>query len=164
MIPISYQLAASVKYIHAEQVPFTLVTQTNRQVNDAYNSQLQSVGTFLLDTIASIVHTHVGLPSCMWMRHVKEAWSLETASRIHDSAEAKALSSAVSDIAATFANHKPTTGAKHYALDKDIAVAVRSLLFDGIFLLLTCFFVCIGIQGFERRVSSLGARCTQSHG
>jgi hypothetical protein len=48
MIPIFHQLAVAVNYVHADQVPFTLVTQSTRQVNDAYNSQLQSAGAFCL--------------------------------------------------------------------------------------------------------------------
>jgi hypothetical protein len=61
MIPIFHQLAARVKYAHVDQVPFTLVTQSTRQVNDAYNSQLQSVGAFCVSflTFANIFFTRI---------------------------------------------------------------------------------------------------------
>jgi hypothetical protein len=131
MIPIFHQLAACVKYAHVDQVPFTLVTQSTRQVNDAYNYQLQSVGAFFFSSYVCehFVHTHSGLPTCLWMRHVKEVWSLETAARVSITSVGKTLSAALSAISATFANHKPNTGAHHYGLETETVVAVRSNLF-----------------------------------
>jgi hypothetical protein len=65
----------------------------------------------------------------MWVRHVKEVWSLETAARVSTTSVGRTLSSELSAISATFANHKPNTGAHHYGLATETVVAVRSNLF-----------------------------------
>jgi hypothetical protein len=137
LIPIFHQLAQVVNYVHVDQVPFTLVMQSTRQVNDAYNSQLQSAGAcwFFTLTFANIFYTHLGLPSCRWMRHVKEVWSLETAARVSATPAERTLSSALACISATFAIHKPKTGAHHYGLATVTVNAVSCLLIRDFLLL-----------------------------
>jgi hypothetical protein len=63
------------------------------------------------------------------MRHVKEVWSLETSARVSATPAGKTLSSALSHVSATFANHQPKTGGHHYGLNRETVVAVRSNLF-----------------------------------
>ena len=140
MIPIFHQLAQVVNYVHLDQVPFPLVMQSTRQVNDAHNSQLQSAGAcwFVTLTFANVFHTHLGIPSCRWMRHVKEVWSLEAAARVSATPAERTLSSALACISATFANHKPKTGAHHYGLATETVVAVSCLLIRDFLLLLLC--------------------------
>ena len=101
--PILHQLAVKLKADDADQIPFTMVTQSKRVVNDAYNEALASVG----------------LPSCSSTRHVKVLWSQETAGRI---ASSQAIS--VYNTAA-LANHKRNTAEKNYAIDVNIVMAAH---------------------------------------
>ena len=101
--PLLHQLAVKLKADDADQIPFTMVTQSKRVVNDAYNEALASVG----------------LPSCSSTRHVKVLWSQETAGRI---ASSQAIS--VYNTAA-LANHKRNTAEKNYAIDVNIVMAAH---------------------------------------
>ena len=91
--PILHTMATRIEDPDALMIPYLMATASIRQVNDSYNMLL----------------ANAALPTCRWMRQVKEIWSNECELRITSSSASKGYRAA-----ASMGAHKPGTSDRHY--------------------------------------------------
>lgn len=122
--PIQHTLSVKCNDTHAKNVPYMMATQPVRIINDNYNALLANAGdpnfVAIIALRASQVVTFCScLPSCMWIRQVKESWTKACVARMKDSSAAKEYT------AACLGNHSDGTSNHQYGLHLDTVVQVH---------------------------------------
>jgi hypothetical protein len=104
--PIHHTLSVKCQEPHANQVPYMMATHPVRIINNNYNALL----------------ANAGLPSCMYMRQVKESWTKACVARMKDSAAAEEYT------ASCLAHHSDGSSKRQYGLHLDTVVQAHQTI------------------------------------